>query len=255
MQLDHLVLAARTLDDGVAWCEATLGIVPGPGGEHALMGTHNRLFGIASARFPRAYFEVIAINPKAPPPGRARWFDLDDPALQRAVAREPRLIHWVVRCDDIRAAVAALRVAGIERGEVLQAERNTPRGMLRWQITVRADGQRLFGGALPTLIQWGRDGAFEAHAPSPASGSGMQAAARTAGEAHPADTLPPSGVALTHVALQSLPAPLTRGLPAEISIASEPVTANAPAISVTLSTARGPIVLQSPTAKAAHAQP
>jgi multidrug efflux pump subunit AcrA (membrane-fusion protein) len=35
---------------------------------------------------------------------------------------------------------------------------------------------------LPRGEGWGRDGAFEAHAPSPSSGSGMQAAARTAGE-------------------------------------------------------------------------
>jgi hypothetical protein len=31
----------------------------------------------------------------------------------------------------------------------------TPRGLLQWQITIRADGQRLFGGVLPTLIEWG----------------------------------------------------------------------------------------------------
>ena len=53
-QLDHLVVAARSLDEGAAWCEATLGIVPGPGGKHPLMGTHNRLFPIASDRHPRA---------------------------------------------------------------------------------------------------------------------------------------------------------------------------------------------------------
>jgi len=50
--LDHLVVTARTLDEGAAWCEATLGIVPGPGGRHALMGTHSRLFSIASRAFP-----------------------------------------------------------------------------------------------------------------------------------------------------------------------------------------------------------
>ncbi len=31
-QLDHLVVAARTLEDGVAWCEATLGVTPGLSG-------------------------------------------------------------------------------------------------------------------------------------------------------------------------------------------------------------------------------
>ena len=43
-QIDHLVIAANTLEEGVAWCERTLGITPGPGGEHPLMGTHNRFF-------------------------------------------------------------------------------------------------------------------------------------------------------------------------------------------------------------------
>jgi len=43
---DHLVVAARTLDEGAAWCEATLGVVPAPGGKHPLMATHNRLLAI-----------------------------------------------------------------------------------------------------------------------------------------------------------------------------------------------------------------
>ena len=31
--LDHLVVMAASLDEGVAWCEATLGVTPGPGGQ------------------------------------------------------------------------------------------------------------------------------------------------------------------------------------------------------------------------------
>ena len=31
----------------------------------------------------------------------------------------------------------------------------TPSGLLAWKITVRDDGQRLFNGPLPTLIEWG----------------------------------------------------------------------------------------------------
>ena len=40
-QIDHLVVVANNLDHGVQWCEATFGIEPGPGGEHAQFGTHN----------------------------------------------------------------------------------------------------------------------------------------------------------------------------------------------------------------------
>ena len=91
--LDHLVVVAATLDEGVAWCERTLGITPGPGGQHPLMGTHNRLFSITSPDFPLAYFEIIAIDPAAPDPGRRRWFDMDDAALQERVRREgPQLV-------------------------------------------------------------------------------------------------------------------------------------------------------------------
>ncbi|MFP8779677.1 VOC family protein [Hydrogenophaga sp. RWCD_12] len=158
-QLDHLVIAARTLDEGVAWCEATLGVAPGPGGEHPLFGTHNRLLRLACSFAPRAYLEIIAIDPAAVPrcaPGCRRWFDLDDPALQAQLAQQgPQLVHWVAAVPDLAAATAAWRALGIDRGPALAASRPTPDGLLQWQITVRDDGQRLYGGALPTLIQWG----------------------------------------------------------------------------------------------------
>lgn len=167
-QVDHLVVAAQTLAQGVQWCEATLGVTPRAGGEHPLMGTHNRLLQLSAPGYPRVYLEIIAIDPQAPPPGRSRWFDLDDPALQHAVQEQPRLVHFVARSADAAAGLKALRRLGIERGSLVHAERPTPEGLLRWQISVRKDGQRLFYGALPTLIQW--EGAHPADA---MSGSGL----------------------------------------------------------------------------------
>ncbi|MFT3663517.1 VOC family protein [Piscinibacter sp.] len=168
--LDHLVIGAATLEQGAAWCEASFGVAPGPGGKHALMGTHNRLLALSSPDFPRSYLEIIAIDPEAPAPARRRWFDLDDAALQAALARGPRLIHWVARCDDLAAECAASAAAGLDRGEILAAERATPHGLLRWRIAVRADGRRPAGGTQPTLIEWG--------------------------DMHPADHLPPSPLRL-----------------------------------------------------------
>ena len=105
--LDHLVVAAATLAEGVAWCEATLGLTPGPGGAHALFGTHNRLMRLHSAEQPRAYLEIIAIDPAATATRLAplrRWFDLDDPALRERLQREgPQLVHWVASVPDIDA--------------------------------------------------------------------------------------------------------------------------------------------------------
>ena len=148
--LDHLVVAADTLEQGVAWCEATLGVRPSVGGQHVFMGTHNRVFDISTAHYPRAYLEIIAIDPSLPAPGRARWFDLDDAAMQQRLAAAPQLVHWVARVDDIAAARTAMLADGIDSGRVIDAER----GALRWRITVRDDGQRPQGGAAPALIQW-----------------------------------------------------------------------------------------------------
>jgi hypothetical protein len=153
--IDHLVVAAETLEQGAQWCEATLGVVPAAGGEHPLMGTHNRLLRTSTERYPRSYFEIIAINPAAPAPKGARWFDLDDPVLRQAVRRQPRLVHFVARTDDATAALESLQRLGIERGPLRQAERPTPSGLLRWQMSLRPDGQRLFHGGLPMLIEWG----------------------------------------------------------------------------------------------------
>lgn len=118
------------------------------------MGTHNRLLRIATPAFPQAYLEILAIDPDAPPPGRKRWFDFDDAALQAAVQQAPRLVHVVAAVDDIAAASEALQALGIDRGPGLEAQRETADGVLRWRISVRDDGQRLMYGALPTLIEW-----------------------------------------------------------------------------------------------------
>lgn len=215
--LDHLVIAARTLDEGVDWCTRTLGIVPGAGGRHALMGTHNRVFAIGSAAFPRVYFEIIAIDPDAPDPGRARWLGLDDARLQRELAANgPRLVQWVARCTDLDASLAAVAQAGAVGGRVLAATRATPQGELHWRIAVPDDGARAFSGALPLLIEWGA--------------------------MHPSDHLPDSGVQLTGLALGAAggaAAPL-RALGLQAWIATD---AAAPPIAATLATPRGIVEL------------
>ena len=174
-RIDHLVVAAPDLAGGAAWCEALLGLPPGPGGRHTLMGTHNRLLPLAGPAHPQAYLEIIAIDPEAAGPApdaagrpRRRWFDLDDRALQQTMREQgPRLIHWVCAVPDLDAAVRAWAALGIDGGEPLEAERATPQGLLRWRISVRPDGRRLFGGLLPTLIEWRGPHPVAAMAPAP----------------------------------------------------------------------------------------
>lgn len=137
---DHLVLAARDLDVGAAWLEHHLGVALAAGGKHLRMGTHNRLLGLGD----NVYLELIAVDAAAAPPGRPRWFGLDQADLP---ADRPRLIHWVARSDDIEGDAAR---SAEPPGEILPMER----GDYRWRITVPADGHLPGEGLVPTLIQW-----------------------------------------------------------------------------------------------------
>jgi hypothetical protein len=140
--LDHLIVAARTLEEGAAWVEARLGAAMAGGGKHALMGTHNRLLRLDAGR----YLEVIAIDPHAPDPGRPRWFELDTPSMGRRLEDGPALIHWVERVDDLEAALGD-DAASVEILEL-------SRGPYRWRMGVPRDGGLPRGGRSATLIQW-----------------------------------------------------------------------------------------------------
>ena len=148
-RVDHLVVAAHTLEQGAAWCERVLGVAPAAGGKHATMGTHNRLMAIGSAVFPMAYLEIIAHDPAAPPPQRPRWFGLDDAALLTRLRERPRLLHVVARCTRLDATLEAWRALRLDAGQAVAAERASPQGLYRWRIAGRADGRLLCGGALP----------------------------------------------------------------------------------------------------------
>jgi hypothetical protein len=137
--LDHLVVTAPSLEAGSEFVRQALGVEPQPGGEHARMGTHNRVLKLGDA----TYLEVLAINPAAPPPGHARWFGLDELEADAP----PRLATWVVRSGDIGAA---LKASPVVSGYVTKMSR----GDFHWQITVPRNGGLPLQGIAPTMIQW-----------------------------------------------------------------------------------------------------
>jgi len=145
---DHLVIGAARLEQGVDWVAGQLGITLPPGGSHPRMGTHNHLTALGPDRF----LEVIAIDPAAEPPGRPRWFALDDPVQQTRLDRSPRLLTWVAGTEDIEASLARARAAGANLGRPVEMTR----GALTWLISIRDDGALPEGGILPALIQWSR---------------------------------------------------------------------------------------------------
>ena len=229
-QIDHLVVAAHTLEQGVQWCEATLGITPEAGGEHSQFGTHNKLFKIATPAHPLAYFEIIAINPGAKGPANPnakRWFDLDNPELRAAVTKEPRMVHFVAGTDEILPARIALKGLGIDRGPAMPASRPSRKGVLHWQITVREDGYRLFEGCLPTLIQWGKPDEAEPL------------------RLHPRNSLPRSRVSLDSIAVSHPSAAKLQAAYAAIGLEGVAIVEGPANLSATLKTPKGLVTLQS----------
>jgi len=182
-ELDHLVLAATTLADGIEFIAEVTGATPQPGGKHVAMGTHNALLRLGD----RVYLEIIAIDPDGIKSPRPRWFDLDDIALQSELTERPQLVAWVARTADIERSVAA---SPIPLGVVTPFER----GDYRWRITIPDDGKRPGKGIVPALIQWDVP-------------------------AHPADPLPPSKVTVAQVAAAHADPALVRSTLAALGLA------------------------------------
>jgi hypothetical protein len=153
LQLDHLVITARTLDEGTRYVADLLGVEPAGGGAHPLMRTHNRLLNLWGG----VYLEVLAIDPEAASgaDARPRLFALDEPSTHARLESGPYLSHWVARVE---------RPKNLARWQAQYPERIATvvpmtRGNFTWGLTVPDDGafpawQGAGDGIVPSLIQW-----------------------------------------------------------------------------------------------------
>lgn len=144
-EIDHLVVACASLEQGAAWVAERLGVEPQAGGKHAAMGTHNRLLRLGE----RAYLELIALDPEGIAPARPRWYALDQPEVRARAAQRPFLLTWVAATDNIHEAVT--RVPAL--GEVVAFTRDA----YAWQLALPENGRLNFDGVLPSPIQWNSD--------------------------------------------------------------------------------------------------
>lgn len=142
-RLDHIVVAAATLEQGAAYLQDLLGVEVPAGGVHATMGTHNRVMQLGGD----SYLEVIAIDPAGRVPPRPRWFGLDTALLRAALAERPRLVTWVMNTPDLAALAAS---ADFTIGTPAAFSRDN----LSWDIAITDDGRLLADGLLPYCIQW-----------------------------------------------------------------------------------------------------
>lgn len=153
-RIDHFTLGTADLMTGQAALAERLGLTVPAGSKHDAMSTHNCVCQAGNESF----FELIAIDPDAPDPGRTRWFTLDDPETRARVASRPRALCWVVNTSDLDAVVAA---SPVDLGEIVHFQR----GDRTWRLTVPKDGSLPEGGLIPAFIEW---------SPGPHPSSGQQ---------------------------------------------------------------------------------
>jgi len=141
--MDHLVIAAADLDQGISYIKKHLGVDIPFGGVHEQMGTHNHLMKIGDHEF----LEVIAVNPRGKNPERPRWFGFDDPYIRRQINRKPLFLTWVINTDHIHECIDRSEIS-FGRPELIS------RGNLNWYFALPSDGRLIAGGILPYVIQW-----------------------------------------------------------------------------------------------------
>jgi hypothetical protein len=138
-ELDHLIVGARDLDEGIAYLEKLSGYRASYGGSHPGRGTHNALLKLGH----QSYLEILAPDPHQ---STLLWHK-ELPTLD-----EPRLVGWAERVNDINSLAARLKKRGVEVIGPTPGSRTRPNGdILRWTLLLRADDRE---GILPFYIAW-----------------------------------------------------------------------------------------------------
>ncbi len=142
-RIDHLVIGAGSLTQGVDYVRDYLGVNIPYGGVHKKMGTHNHLMQLGD----NVFFEIIAINHEAEAPNRPRWYGLDDPFVKQQIEMQPTLLTWVVNTSNINELIRQAEFS-VGNAELIS------RGDLSWYFGLPDDGRLLAGGMLPYVIEW-----------------------------------------------------------------------------------------------------
>lgn len=207
--LDHLLIGAPTLEDGIAWLEDRTGVRALKGGAHAGLGTWNALASLGPAQ----YIEIIAPDPDQP--GVETFYV---PSLRDF--KEPRIATWAARGDDPFPRFTETLPPGFICEPPRTGSRVRPDGTrVAWSLAFPRHADRgSLDGALPFFIEW------EPGSPHP----GLSA---------------PSGLRLVSVSIaHPAHAALNEALLA-LGIEDEAREAATPSIRVELDTPRGVVVL------------
>ncbi|KFC72727.1 hypothetical protein FG93_02178 [Bosea sp. LC85] len=142
LKLDHLSVIAPTLDEGVSHVRSCLDLDVPFGQRHGFMGTHNHLLQLGGT----VYLEIVALDPDAEGPGRARWFGLDDSSAVKADWDAGRRLRgWVARTDTIDLVLRG-------REGIFGRKVSLPWSDPSFDFAIPDDGALPFDGAAPSII-------------------------------------------------------------------------------------------------------
>jgi hypothetical protein len=138
--LDHLILGAAGLYQGIARVKEITAVAPVPGGSHPGAGTRNALWSLGNRR----YLEIMSIDTGQKESSRM--------AVLIRNLTSPRLIAWAAATDNIygaaqRALSAGCKIQGPDKGSRVKPAG----GILKWQ-TVRIVSR--FEDMIPFFIEW-----------------------------------------------------------------------------------------------------
>ena len=154
MAVDHLVLAAPDLDEGIAAVEAMTGVRASYGGSHPGLGTRNALLSLG----PRVYLEIIAPDPAQSTWQSPRPFRVDE-------IQAPTLVTWAAKSGDVEGLVERTLPGGESLGTAQAGSRKRPDGVtLSWVLSVPT--REVADGVVPFFIDWGDTPHPAASAPS-----------------------------------------------------------------------------------------
>ena len=142
--LDHLVVAAATLADGIEYIAEVAGVTAQPGGKHVAMGTHNALVRLSDADVPRDHRHRSGRDEAA----RDRDGSISTTSRCRRSSPNARASSTGSCARPESSSLAA--ACPIPLGDV----HPMARGAYRWRITIPDDGTLPAKGVVPTLIEW-----------------------------------------------------------------------------------------------------
>jgi hypothetical protein len=137
VQIDHIVLGVRDLDNAEAQFEDRYGLTTIEGGRHPGWGTANRLVPLGAA-----YLELVTVIDQAEASNSefGRWVS--------AMLEGDSRFGWAVRTDDLDSTAARLGL------EVAEGSRRSRGGeMLQWRLAGVAQAAQ--DSSLPFFIEWG----------------------------------------------------------------------------------------------------